>query len=472
MAKRKLYISLVLTLTFLGFCSCSKDSVLPVVTQDGDPQNYFVAVTDSSLFTTIDDLVYYIAQSNGDELGLSTYILEALYSGQIYEIAKRNYIDVGITPEGDWKLQFERYNFTYNSVDVNGKPIVLSGAVIFPNNVPGTSRNYELDNITLFSPYHVAKNSSCVTMSGSPAMLRVLFNSMVVIPDTQGYGASYGTRQPYFESAATARQAIDCELAAIELANMHKVGMCKTYGTYNIGSSLGAMTTMAVQKLLETTEPLAVRSLIRLKSSFCSCAPLDLNAVLKYHASNLIITNPMLLALVMNSVYYSNQNVFEGYTIENFMSNDFNMTHVRLGGVDYSLMSMMESLKYDALTINAEYLLNGLVSASTILSDSVYRGFAEGRDNKLCNLIKQINDANNPALGWTPETDILIEHSQNDDYIPYSSTFGAYEKLKYGKSGAENPKVNFNTLYVPTHIAACVEGMLTVLFTKDPVSGE
>ena len=449
--------------------SCSKDFSDPVINDNGYPEGYLVETTEEACYASIDELVRYIAESNlNDSFGISDLILKMYYSGEIASLAARNYIDVGINPDGSWKLQFERYNIKYRSTDAEGKPIVLSAAVIMPNNVPGSSRAYELDNITLYCDIYHDLNSDCPTIKGSPAMLRVLFNSMVVIPDFQGFGASYGERHPYLESDVLARQAIDSELAAFELARKLGISTCESYGTYNMGVSKGGLAALAVHKMLETSEPENVRDLIRLKSTFCSSSPCDVNALLESCISERSLANPWILAMAMNSVYYSHKDLFAGYRLSDLMSDEFNGYHIMIGSTEYSLMSLMESAKVYNSELTRIYRKQNLNGAKQILASRLLNGSSWNEEDELAKTVIDIYRQDDPSRGWNPQVPLTIEHSRNDDLIPINSAFSAYERLKYYDFGASDNNVTFKEMVLLDHKGSTADGIIKTLTYKNP----
>lgn len=451
--------------------SCTKEEPIRIIDGNGSPKGYLVEVSESFEYPTIDRLMEYLSASNtGDDTGIIEKVMEMYYSGEIASLALRNYIDVGKNIDGSWKLKFEKYDFTYNSVDSYGKPVVLSGTVIFPNNTEDASRDYELDNITLYSTFYQQYADDCPSVKGCPAMLRVLFNSMVVMPDFQGYGASADMRHPYFEYNTLARQALDCELAAIELAASKGVGFAKDCGTYNMGASKGGGTALAVHKMLETKEKAPVRRLINLRSTYCSAAAIDADAILRNYASQRILTSPWMLAMMVNSAYYSNTAMFGDYKLSDLMSEKFNTYSTTRNGSEYSLMTMMESLKFSTDELTREYLLNGFTTTRSILSYDIAATNTVMKDSELYKILKKISDNNNPALGWKPEKKILIEHSKADECIPFNTTFNAYEELRYSESGAQSGNVEFGTLNMLSHKATTADAVLKMISHKDPAN--
>ncbi|MCQ2174524.1 MAG: hypothetical protein MJY61_05255 [Bacteroidales bacterium] len=462
----KYIIALLAVALPLAVASCTKDQ--PAVTEEGESLRYLTGVTDSTVFYTIDELTDYLAEKSlGDRTGIGKTVLELLYSRSIIKMLERNYLDVGLNQDLSNRLIFERYIFNYQSTDENGDPIILSGSAIFPNNQEGATRRWELDNVTLFSSDLEALYEDCPSIAGSPAMLRVLFNSLVVIPDFEGYGVSANRAHPIFHSRVLARQAIDCELAAIELARLKRADLAKNYATYNIGVSYGGMTALQVHKQLETTADRNIRSLVNITSTYCSSPLLDVNTIIEDATGKSAIDNPWRLTSAMKAAVATGA-LPDSCRISTLMSEGYNNTKVKVDGEIYTLQEMLDTKIYDFETITSAYYACDFKTVKAILSEELTNGYSGMESTALFKEVYKAISLDNPAYGWTPSRPVLIEHSQNDEVIPYYSTFYAYEDLKYGTEGQECDKVKFNQLLPLAHNAALIEGFLRILSMKDP----
>lgn len=447
--------------------SCSKDQ--PTVTEEGESLRYLMGITDSTIFYSVDNLAEYLANTSlDDQTGLGKTLVELLYSRKIIDMLERNYLDVGLNQDLSNRLIFERYIFNYQSTDENGKPIILSGLAIFPNNQEGTSRRWELDNVTLFSSDLEALAVDCPTISSSPAMLRVLFNSLVVIPDFQGYGVSQTREHPIFHSRVLARQAIDCELAAIELARLKRADLAKDYATYNIGIAYGGMTALQVHKMLETSEDRNIQSLVNIKSTYCSSPLLDVNAIIEDAAARDAIDNPWQLTSAMKAALNTGQ-LPDTCRISSLMSKGYNTTKVKIDGQILTLQEMLDTKMYDFENISRAYYACNFKTVQAILSEELANGYSGKESSPLYKEVYKAISLDNPAYGWAPKLPVLIEHSQKDEVIPYYSTFYAYEDLKYSTDSEDgNSNVNFRQLLPLEHKAALLEGYIRILSLKNP----
>ena len=363
---------------------------------------------------------------------------------------------------------FEKCNFTYRSLDVFGNPVVLSGSAMFINTTyPGKS--HVMDDVTLYQPYWLSMDE-CGTGKGSPAMVRAAYNQLVVVPDFQGFGITQGImHNPFLEYSALARQSIDCEMAALELMDSLGIDMRCGYRTYNMGMSKGAPVAMAAQKLLENSEPRQVRNRIALKSTYCCSGPYDLIGLTEKYIEKGEERNLWMIALMVTSAYYSHPDIFAGYSIEDFFTDKFNQVRVEKDGKMISLTEWIDLLYCDEHDMIRTYREYGLTSVADIFAPRFFD--AEGRLNlsdPLVSAFVRVHKENDPSQGWSPATQLVLEHSKDDNFVVYDISYSCYERLKKDSDGNENPYVRESTWSGLDHEEISVVGMLKMFFMRDP----
>lgn len=176
-------------------------------------------------------------------------------------------------------MQLETYRIRYRSMGgAEGKePVILTGDIAFIANADHSNKR-KLESVSLFHTTFNPSESTSYTWEEMIFPTRAAFNALVVYPFYQGSFSDKGDKADghticVSEQLIKARQAIDCELAALEfLETLDHVEMEKCYYTENMGVSNGAGATLATQYLLENDpEYRAInRSLIHLKGTFCS----------------------------------------------------------------------------------------------------------------------------------------------------------------------------------------------------------
>lgn len=469
--QRSLEIIAVLAALAFITAGCGKDGLSPVVNANGVPEGYLVEITQSDCFDA-DSLYGYIGSMPSPVIGFDIPALgklaEKIYLKNLAELELRNYIDVGVDPDYRSKLRFERHRFTYNSTDAEGKPVLLSGSVFFPTNTDAM-RRFEVRSLTMFNNPYLVPYDSFAEISGLFVILRVLFNSAVVVPDLEGYGVTYGKRHPVdMGYNCVGHQAVDCELAAMELMAKRGVTMQKGYGTYNMGTSRGGFIAMSVHKFLETEASEAVRKAISLKNSYCTGVPFDTFGLLKHYAGGTVPIQVM-VANMVGSLYYSCPETFKGVSYNELFSDAYNSSDYALAEYGYTLNELMELMKLGYFEFNEVYEMSGIYGTNDMLSPRFFNEYGEvDMDSDLAGIIRKASEENDPSRGWSPQADLLIKHSRNDDIVPFSFALEAYERLSVGDRGIPNRHVFLEETAVPGHLFSSLEDVLTIAGVEDP----
>lgn len=178
------------------------------------------------------------------------------------------------------------YNLKYQSVDAMNNPITLSEKIY-------VNLAYQDINFIMVHNHPTTTADKLVPTGSEPQIEQVKYmcdgteRAMVIAPDYQGYGESYGTTHPYMCSTLTARNIVDGILAAMDyivtqkserhiLAPFHTPGnyyFKDGYYTLNVGYSQGGAATLAVHKYIENEASKEVRDRIKLKKSICGAGP-------------------------------------------------------------------------------------------------------------------------------------------------------------------------------------------------------
>jgi len=410
--------------------SCSKDYPAPEPAGD----KYLVDVLDLSYYETSSQFSNYIASVLSGDLNpvASSILFEIFYKGEFESLIEEMY---AAQDEPTQPCRLEKYVFTYKSVDVIGNPVTLSGTVIFPNIVSDVD-TFTLDGISLYnSNWTNTKNS--ISQAGSPVFLRTLFNQVVVIPDYQGFGATSGT---YFPSLLCynelARQAVDCEMAALELVKKFGGNMKEGYETYVMGVGRGAAVSMATQKYLETFAPEDVRTAINLSSTYCCAGSYDNKELLNHYREN--GGNAEFTVSAIQNIYYANPDIFFEYKLSDFFSDEYN------SGV------------------------SDLSEVSQIMNPRFFRASGSFNfDEPLSKLFFKALERETTIIGWAPKSHIFVEHSKLDDEVPYRLSRNSFTTLSYN-GGALNHKVDEHIYNHLSHDSMMILGMIRILAQKDP----
>ena len=154
----------------------------------------------------------------------------------------------------------------YESVDLDGNPITLSGKVILPAEGP-------IKRYILVSHYTIASNAEAPSNTFSLEGLLVKLGYALIIPDYLGYGITAGHVHPYLVMDITARNVIDMYLAVVPF--MQAAGCAPEHDDiYLMGYSQGGAVTMAVQHMIEHHD----EDKIKIRRVFAGGGPYDVKA--------------------------------------------------------------------------------------------------------------------------------------------------------------------------------------------------
>ncbi|MCQ2174482.1 MAG: hypothetical protein MJY61_05040 [Bacteroidales bacterium] len=460
---KKVFFAFASILCVFGTVGCSKG--LNPEEKSGD--KYFVEESKVYRYETPQEFLDFVeATYYLDQIEEAGIILGLLSSGDILRMANKLFFE-NVTGGHISRLCVERHNFLYRTVDGQGNPITLSGALVLPLSADG-KLTHQLDDITLSSPWYMDQDE-CPTVKGNLVMYRALYNEAVIIPDTQGLGTTYGVyKAPFVEWPQLARQTIDCELAALELMETLNVSLAKGYQTKGMAMSKGAPVMMTVQKMLENTEPAAVRDLIRMRSNYCATGPYDTYGMF----TDLEVWNAQkeklwALLLLINSAYYGHPDVFRDYKLSDFYSDEFNSVKVSDGkGGEYTLADKMS----DKLGVSSkDFTKYGLDAAEKIVNPRFFAedgGFNES-DPLVAAFFKILKD-NDAAKGWSPKCKLLMEHSMNDDVASYKYSSQSYSNLRMDERGLVNSNVTQHTYYSWDHSTVSAFAIIRMVLLENP----
>lgn len=133
---------------------------------------------------------------------------------------------------------------TYQSTDIHGEPITVSGKIIYP-------RTGAIKNMMLVSHFTIGSNAECPSESFSFESIYAALGYAVVISDYIGFGVTVDQVHPYLQAETTARNVIDFGIAAVPFLKQRGLAP-KSDEILLLGYSQGGATTLHVQRLLET----------------------------------------------------------------------------------------------------------------------------------------------------------------------------------------------------------------------------
>jgi len=408
----------------------------------------------------------------------------------------KEYIDlINLNLLGQNLLDFNIVTYRINylsTVHRNGadEPMVLDGDVSFIVDEAGTIKNRTLDGVTLF---HTCYNTSSEDVSMLESLkgdqilfnvnLRTLYNFAVVFPFYQGGPVSKNEIcVAPSEFLYKAKQAIDCELAALEfIESLENVSMAEDSYTDNIGLSNGGGPALATQYLLENdSEYKQYASKVNLRSTYigegnCSNKSLFDNILKEFEPTEPIIT-PLIgmsvdVAKLAPAAYISTlggtyatwgSEHFGGMLVDDFKANYFSSSDPFSLMLLNTFLSNNSSIMFAAL--GGSSTIQQTVNSNLLSAD----GHSFNKENEYVKNIYKAFDENEIILsGWNPRTPLKIAHSLDDDFLFYEHNFDIWKSLS--RNGL-NPNVRMETVIKFNHMDATFYFLLTdVILKQNPI---
>lgn len=143
------------------------------------------------------------------------------------------------------------FKFLYPSVDADGKEIILSGLVVFPQHTSSTTGKQTMPkNMIIGCHATITKDTECPSNFGASDypvnetyalslcahgvddITNVTFNNLLIMPDYIGYGQTKSLTHPYLNEDLTGRNIVDAARygkALMETLTYDEDGVTKNY---------------------------------------------------------------------------------------------------------------------------------------------------------------------------------------------------------------------------------------------------
>ena len=332
--------------------------------------------------------------------------------------------EVGTETDGNRRWHFESYTFSYRSHTVDGRELVMSGRVTFPNNTAGDTP-HKVKTLSLHSHQALLDPEWAPSESLMFMPMRSLWNSAVIEPDFQNWGINYGLEPESAGSPVTqAQQMADCVVAALEIMRQHGVTLADDGHSTLWGSSQTAVVPIVFTKWYETEAPEWFRQAVRLQSVFSGEGPLDTSTFYEHicsHAENLAYDFPVLLSY--SETFTTEQ--LGGYEGKDFANNWFHENHVTVNGTDYTLYeAYTKNLMMDPKEEGSQLRLDQILPPDMMTPDY----HLDKNSPKVQALFKTFQ-THNDLSGWHPQTDVYFAMCSKDFLIPYEQTKAVFQEL-------------------------------------------
>ena len=311
----------------------------------------------------------------------------------------------------------------YESIDLDGNPIMLSGKVILP--AKGSIKRY-----ILVSHYTIASNAEAPSNIFSLEGLLVKLGYALIIPDYLGYGITADHIHPYLVMDLTARNVLDMYRAVVPF--LEAAGCSPEHDDiYLMGYSQGGATTMAVQHLIEHHND----TQIKIRRVFVGGGPYDVKATYDRFVETNIAMYPCAVPIMIQGMVVGNK-------------------------LDLKMEDMMAPYIYDHLGewVNSKRYTTGQINdlLGTNVTSNLLTPLGMNRTSQeVSELYQAMVDNSILTYSWTPKAPIFMMHSIDDDVVPYENATRAKNKWK-------DANIQYSLGHFGGHVATCMRFIYTV----------
>lgn len=311
----------------------------------------------------------------------------------------------------------------YQSIDLDGNPILLSGKVILPAKQP-------IKRYILVSHYTIASNAEAPSNIFSLEGLLVKLGYALIIPDYLGYGITADHIHPYLVMDITARNVLDMYDAVVPF--MQAAGCAPEHDDiYLMGYSQGGATTMAVQHLIEHHG----RSDIKIRRVFAGGGPYDVKATYDRFVETNYASYPCAVPIMMQGMVVGNR-------------------------LDLDMRQLMAPYIYDHLDewVNSKLYTTGQINdllATNVTSELLTPLGVDRTSREVSELYKAMVDNSILTYSWMPKAPVFMMHSIDDDVVPYENAIRA-------KSKWQDANIQYSFGHFGGHVATCMRFIYTV----------
>jgi len=347
-------------------------------------------------------------------------------------------------------IQFKTYRIQYKTVDINNNEIILSGDVCYID--AGITGERVLESVSLFHPAFATSERKACEYEQYAFPGRSIHNALVVYPHYQGYYYGRQYRITVCESLLKARQAIDCEIAALDLIkHLDNVRMMKGYYTENMGISCGTAPALATQYLLEQDPEMKEvnTKYINLYSTYCCEGAYSysdlfwrLTEVAEYDEGLESFTSiedvkpACVIALIVGTydtwkgkTDEQGKPFFDGIDdVREFFDPTFLSTPLYDEIFNQQVTDVIECFRQGKMDAHSRMFKRAGFLASTMVAKDIINDESNEKWQALAHALAQ-----NEVIkeGWTPKSLLCISHSRADEFVPVEQAITTYHNLSH-----------------------------------------
>lgn len=353
---------------------------------------------------------------------------------------------------------YRSVDYTYESVDELGKPIVLSARAVWGGyKIMDYFKETRADYILLAPHYTICNDSECPTSGYSIEDLIMAGDNLLIIPDYEGFGVTKDRVQPYVVHELCAQQCIDALKAGYKIyRDLSSVPLETNFTLSVAGVSQGGGNALAVHKWLDTHPDFAERW--NFDFSYCGAGPYCPRITYEKYFEQKKLVYPIVMPLTLKAMFAAYPDILGKWKEEDCYNESY-LAHKAV------IDEMINSKKYTTTEING-YFFNTMyphqgeegieggkeVYLSDFLSDDILN-----MESDLTKALFECLDKNDLTTGWTPIHPIHLYHGKGDNIVNYANSEAVMQAFP-DKADLISPQSDDD------HIGTTLQWFMTILF--------
>lgn len=341
---------------------------------------------------------------------------------------------------------FKYVTLKYQSVDMDNNPVTLSELVTFPY---GEASDIKPQNMLIACHYVITANKERPSNYGNAKMLSDMLvfvshaaskgnlfsfnNSLVVVPDYEGYGSTSDRPHPFLYHELTARQVVDGAIAAREWFESQGGTMADGWQSVVSGYSQGGSVAMAVHKYIEENN---LSSTLNFGGTACGGGIYDPLATLNNYIETGKVYSPVGVAFMIKGMCDCNPYIRGKYSLSDFCTEKF----INSGFADlidsklYNTTELKDKMVAYSKSNDAGYNTSGDYWAiDQILLPEVidyFKGNVTSANKEKGDALYKALQMNSLVDGsWIPSHPIFCVNSSVDEIVPFVNYENASKAL-------------------------------------------
>ncbi len=309
----------------------------------------------------------------------------------------------------------------YESTDLHGNPIRVSGKFFYPKNEP-------MKNLIVVSHYTIGANREAPSETFSFEGMFAALGYGVIMADYIGFGVTADSIHPYLQAETTARNVIDMALAVRPFIAARGLKV-ESDEIILLGYSQGGATTLHVQRLLETLPE--YKGLFKIKKNYAGAGPYDIARTYDYCVKQDKTGIPCAIPMIIQGM---SAGMDKPLDMEFFFK-------------DPLLSHYNEWLNSKQYTVNQMSTLIGVNRLSKILTENGI----DRTKNETARFYRELIQNSIPRT-YFPQAPLYMFHSEDDQTVPFVNSQVMQRQFR-----EKSPQVEYDFGHYGNHMKGAIK---------------